>query len=255
MRYPMPLPHSMARSAQTNTSSIVTRVVWLTASLAGLLFAGGCNSSHHIAGLKPDYPALSCVGYRRTCPPFSNRTPLVDSLRPTFRWERFPRTADLAELGLTHAHERITSGLEELSTIDVAKPAPHAVERITAVRYELRLWKVGADFSGDVDHPTTSGQWIGEADEYKYVWGHECRDTDPGTLVYSKSELPSPEHTLETPLQPDSHYYWSIRAHFRLDGKRRATAWSEQLPLWYYGMEFPNRPCFPFATFHLFRTP
>jgi len=227
----MTTSYSMARSAQTDTFSILTRVVWLTVSLTGLLLAGGCSSSHHIVGLKPDYPALSCVGYRRTCPPFSNRTPLVDSLRPTFRWEQFPRPQDVQELG------------------------GHTDRRIANVSYELRLWKVGADFSGDVDHPTTSGLWIGEADEYKTFWGHECRDTDPGKLVYHKLSLPIPEHTLETPLQPDSHYYWSIRAHFRLDGKRRATAWSEQLPLWYYGMEFPNRPCSPFATFHLFRTP
>ena len=185
----------------------------------------------HIVGLKPDYPALSCVGYRRYCPLFSNRTPRVDSLRPTFRWEPFPRVQDLKELGF------------------------HADQRITNVSYELRLWKVGEDFSGNVNRPGTSGEWIGEADEYKYSWGHECRDTDPGALVYTKAGLPSPEHPLETPLQPDSHYYWSIRAHFRLDGKRRATAWSELWPSDNFHAEYADHLCSPLATFHLFRTP
>ena len=254
----MDTPHSIALPAQTGSSHVITGVFWLAASLAGLLLAGGCSSRHHIIGLKPDYPALPCVGYQGFCPPFSNRTPRVDSLRPTFRWERFPRIQDFSEVGLspgeTGQSERGMGLSDDMQWI-LGSGTNQVAKQVTDVSYELRLWKVGEDFSGDVEHPGTSGQWIGEADEYKYVWFHECRDTDPGKLVYHKLGLPSSEHTMETPLLPDSHYYWSIRVHFRYKGKRRATEWSELSGLWFAGLEFPHHHCLYPVTFHLFRTP
>ncbi len=110
--------------------------------------------------------------------------------------------------------------------------------------YELRLWKVGDEFPS---------------------WEHECRDTDPGELVYTKQGLVNPEHKLETFLKPNSLYFWTVRAHFTLDGKRRATEWSEELPHFSsYGFvdlvfesRFESRKdgCSYPATFHLIRTP
>jgi hypothetical protein len=223
--------HSLALSRQTDTPHVMTRALGLAASLAGLLLAGGCTTpSPHIVGLKPNYPGLpSCD--RDLCPPFSFRTPRVDTLRPTFRWERFPRIQDLSEVGLGPG------------------------ERITDVSYEFRLWRVGKEFSGDVERPSGSSGWIGSADDYRYSWMHECRDTDPGELIYTRRGIRDPNHTVETPLHPASHYYWSIRAQFRLDGSRRVTEWSEQLPRDRPATEFSDRPCSIPATFHLFRTP
>lgn len=227
----MSILRAMACSARTITPPMMTKVVWLAASLAGMLLAGGCSPpGPHIVGLKPYYPGLPFCD-RDLCPPFSMRKPRIDTLRPTFRWERFPRNQDLSEVGVGRG------------------------ERITDVSYELRLWKVGKEFSGDIERPRGSSGWIGSADDYKYSWMHECRDTDPGELIYARRGIRDPNHTVENPLQPASYYYWSIRAHFRLDGSRRVTEWSEQLPRNSSLMGFSERPCSIPATFHLFRTP
>ena len=251
----MDLRNTVARPMLPEPWQRIVRAAILTVLSACLLFTVGCISNKpQIIGLKPESPELATCAALGPCPLFFKRESSVARFRPTFRWERFPRTADLAELG-PHAHERIDSGLEELmGTIDVAKPAPHAIERITAVHYELRLWKVGPVFSGRFETPGTSF-WIGSADDYKYSWAHECRDSDPGELVYSKQGLTSPAHQLETPLEPDSRYFWTVRAHFTLDGKRRATEWSEQLLLYPHD-ELQTWPdgCSSPAIFHLIRT-
>ncbi len=68
-----------------------------------------------------------------------------------------------------------------------------------------------------------------------------------------------PEHTLETPLQPNARYFWTVRAHFTLDGMRRASEWSEEFPHFLGNEEhvFESRKdgCSYPATFHLIRTP
>lgn len=211
----------------------------LAVSLACLLFSGGCIAKPHVIGLKPESPGLAACAVLGPCPFFAKRESPVEGLRPTFRWEQFPRTADLAELG------------------------PHAHERVMPVHYELRLWKVGPGFSGDFQRRSKSflerpgaSSWIGAADDYMYSWAHECWDSDPGKLVYSKQGLTTPEHQLETPLEPDSLYFWTVRAHFTLDGKRRATEWSEQLLLYQHDQvqTWPDGCSSP-ATFHLIRTP
>lgn len=45
-------------------------------------------------------------------------------------------------------------------------------------------------------------------------------------VVYYKDDLIYPYHKLEQPLQADSHYYWSVRARFELDGITRVTPWA-----------------------------
>lgn len=226
---------SISRPTPPNLWEHIVRAAMLPFLSACLLFTVGCISKPQITGLKLESPELAACAALSPCPFFAKRESQVDGLRPTFRWERFPRTADLAELG------------------------PHAHERITAVHYELRLWKVGPGFSGDFQRPGTSF-WIGSADDYKYSWAHECRDSDPGELVYSKHGLTNPEHQLETSLEPDSRYFWTVRAHFTLDGKRRATEWSEQF-LFHPGnssresLTNQKDGCSYPAIFHLIRTP
>lgn len=54
----------------------------------------------------------------------------------------------------------------------------------------------------------------------------------PRELAYEREGLTEPSHHLERPLQPDTKYYWSVRARFRLDGKPRTTEWSRSsIPL------------------------
>jgi hypothetical protein len=67
------------------------------------------------------------------------------------------------------------------------------------VRYDLRIWTV--------------------------------RGRSPGDLVYEIDGLTEPSYKAERPLQPDTEYYWSVRARFRLDGEPRASEWSlSQVP-------------------------
>ncbi len=50
--------------------------------------------------------------------------------------------------------------------------------------------------------------------------------SEPGEIVYRRYGLAAPEHRLETPLEPDTLYYWTVRAHFELDGRPRVTEWA-----------------------------
>lgn len=50
----------------------------------------------------------------------------------------------------------------------------------------------------------------------------------PDTVVYSRTNLDQSTHKLETTLEPSSLYYWSVRAHFSGQGRRRITDWSRR---------------------------
>lgn len=97
------------------------------------------------------------------------RSPQVESRRPLLRWQAFPRASDRAA-------------------------APDEMERVTRVRYALRV----------------------------------TRDTPSGSpaLIYARADLERPEHRLEKSLAPGATYDWSVRAHFELDGRPRHTEWS-----------------------------
>ena len=210
-----------AASADSQWGVVLAMI--LAGSAACVFLATGCASQPlYVVGLRPELPRVERISQ-------------LDTLRPTFRWEPFPRAQDLVEL------------------------APHGGERIAAVSYELRLWKVGKEFSEIGVAPTRSQDPIEAASDYKYSWRHECRDTDPGKLVHTKQGLLTPEHNLEFPLQPNSLYFWTVRAHFTLDGKRRVTEWSEVFPHFYGNVDlvFASREdgCSYPATFHLIRTP
>jgi hypothetical protein len=49
-------------------------------------------------------------------------------------------------------------------------------------------------------------------------------------VVYRREGLPKPSHRLEMPLQPDTRYFWSVRARFTLDGRQRVTEWGTRCP-------------------------
>ena len=48
----------------------------------------------------------------------------------------------------------------------------------------------------------------------------------PGEVVYEREGLTEPSHRIESPLKPETEYYWSVRARFKLEGKPRVTEWS-----------------------------
>lgn len=50
-------------------------------------------------------------------------------------------------------------------------------------------------------------------------------DFESSPLVYRRSGLAEHSHRLETALQPCERYFWTVRAHFRLDGWPRVTEW------------------------------
>ena len=66
--------------------------------------------------------------------------------------------------------------------------------RIENITYEIRIWRVIRN--------------------------------DGGKLVYLGQNLTTTEHRLEQPLDPDTRYYWSVRAHFEIDGRKRTTEWT-----------------------------
>ena len=58
---------------------------------------------------------------------------------------------------------------------------------------------------------------------------YDLRLKDSST-VYSREGLPGPEHVLEEDLMEDRAYTWTIRARFSVDGRPRATQWTEGPP-------------------------
>jgi hypothetical protein len=114
-----------------------------------------------VFGLAPLAPALSA---------WSPTT--VDELRPTLRWEAFPRAGDL-------------------------EAAPGEMQRVTEVRYDLVIAR--------------------------------AVDAVPGEIVYQRDALEGTRHRLETALEPEARYLWSVRARFVLDGRERVTEWGERL--------------------------
>jgi hypothetical protein len=58
------------------------------------------------------------------------------------------------------------------------------------------------------------------------IWEGSPFDVGERRLIYSRTGLREPRHTLEEPLQPGSHYMFSVRTRFILDGQPRLTPWS-----------------------------
>lgn len=81
--------------------------------------------------------------------------------------------------------------------VDVASAGGHA-GRFGDVRYEIVVYDV------------------------KQPWRV---DLESSPHVYRRTDLDNPSHRLETALQPCERYFWTVRAHFRLDGWPRVTEW------------------------------
>jgi hypothetical protein len=86
--------------------------------------------------------------------------------------------------------------------IDRRELDPETLQKIGGVTYDVRIW----DEAVEVRSSPLDERW---------------RDR----MVYERTGLSTPEHTLEVPLLPDSRYYWSVRARFVVDGRSMATRW------------------------------
>jgi len=70
----------------------------------------------------------------------------------------------------------------------------------------------------------------------------------PADVVYERRGLPTAEHALETSLQPGSRYFWTIRAHFDLDGRPRVTEWGSTSFIVKESGPAPSRNSYRFRT-------
>jgi hypothetical protein len=140
-----------------------------------------------LCGLKPvSPPSLFRFG------PYESGAAQVASLLPRFTWEAFPARGDIADA------------------------AARILQRVSEIRYDLRVWKDEQGGAGDVVYERT------------------------GLVLPAKNSVVS--HTLEMPLSAESSYLWSVRARFRLDGEERVTRWSHdreidlaRIPLDFFG--------------------
>lgn len=58
------------------------------------------------------------------------------------------------------------------------------------------------------------------------IW--EAGSLGPETVVYDRANIDQASHRVEVPLKPSTLYYWTVRAHFSLNGKDRVTEWSRR---------------------------
>ena len=56
------------------------------------------------------------------------------------------------------------------------------------------------------------------------IW--HVQDEGPEKIVYESFGIESTSHKLEVPLEPETRYYWSVRARFEIEGKHRVSEWS-----------------------------
>ena len=100
-------------------------------------------------------------------------------------------------------------------TIGTDLPEDQESARIDNITYEIRIWR------------TVS--------------------SEVGKLVYRRRQLTTAEHQLEQALNYGTRYYWSVRAHFDIDGKNRMTEWTMAGYL-LRGDSVPNDSCLRFKT-------
>ena len=116
----------------------------------------------------------------------------------------------------------VTSGLRPLDP-----EVRHGFSRVDSYRPTLR-WEsfprkqdLGADPEGRLEGIKDVGY---DLKIFKEEAGR------PGRLVYRRDGLSEPAHKLEQSLGSATKYFWTVRARFTVDGKRRVTEWGIILP-------------------------
>ncbi len=102
---------------------------------------------------------------------------------------------------------------------DRMKAPDGLVDRVENVTYDLKIWRV--------------------------------EKKSPVELIYKKIGLTESSHVLEQPLEPETRYYWTLRANYLIDGHKRITGWSYSRnpgPILCDGTTIPYRNYFRFKT-------
>lgn len=126
------------------------------------------------------------------------------------------------------AHPYPAAGLRPLPLIMIGGWAgPRITPEVDSLQPTLR-WEAfprAEDLQAD-----TAGR-LGNARSVTYelrIWRAEAEGlyvAFPAELVYARTGLTEPVHTVETPFAPDTLYLWTVRAHFDLDSQPRVTEW------------------------------
>lgn len=87
--------------------------------------------------------------------------------------------------------------------VDRRELDPAVLQKIGEVTYDLRIW----DEAVEVRNRPANERWRNR-------------------IVYERTGLVAPQHTMEVPLAPGSRYYWSVRARFVVDDRSMATRWA-----------------------------
>jgi len=62
------------------------------------------------------------------------------------------------------------------------------------------------------------------------IWRAE--DPPSKVIIYSRTQLENSSHKIESPLDPLTRYFWSVRVRFKLDGRDIETNWSTCCPFY-----------------------
>jgi hypothetical protein len=85
-----------------------------------------------------------------------------------------------------------------------------------------------ADLAPTISAPQPTLRWEPfKGDDVTYdlmIW--RAADRDLGNLVYSRERLTQTQHTVEIPLDPQTRYFWTVRARFSANGRTKVTEWS-----------------------------
>ena len=177
--------------------------------------------------LKPYNPPPSGIGFFSLELMFSK----VDSLRPTFQWEAFPREKDL---------KSDSAGI---------------LTRVGEITYDLKIWK---GHNGYPEELVYDRQGVSAPERVIEITETQVASTVLGQSeqapIVSKERIV--EHTIETLLEPSTEYFWSVRSRFKLDGQTRITKWSYSRIPWPPGLsDLCLTDHIPKTHYHRFKTP
>jgi hypothetical protein len=113
---------------------------------------------------------------------------------------------------------------------DTKKGTRDSVQGLSHVTYDLKIWRVDDDWP--IRRVAPNGDLLAPAPEY------------------TRTGLQEPHHMIETPLQANSQYFWTVRARFLLQGSPRVTQSSEVITI-----EYLEKPGLIRVQYHGFFTP
>jgi hypothetical protein len=174
-------------------------------ALATAMYGCGTQTPLYFSGFWPIEPA----------PTFRDRFPKVETLNPTLAWEPFPGTDyDVTDTTRPKPRPFVDTGMREVSNI----------------RYDVIVWKAVDPHYPVFDDLTVADVLFcaglcaaGNAPKFH---SREWVTVDSLLVVYERNGLTGLSHVVETALEPNTEYAWSVRARFVLDEATRVSEWS-----------------------------